>query len=257
MNTAVVFSVTIFKQELVNSIYEWLQVFESKFKNCDFYIGVNYGTNQKVIEILKTTKINKNIIVSPQELYATSDASAYQAALYGLKKSGKKYDYYWFGHTKGGVNPRQERRKYYTSEFFGKREEIEIEISENNPGVYGLNAITQSADGVTQWKDLSVSSDHGGMPIVQNINFDRLNYEHINISLVETFFVMKGELVNWFIRNAKDEWYFTKIQDRYYFEVVFPWLASRYGMGTYVKNKKDFLNHSINIPKMQFSKKIL
>lgn len=256
MKTAVIFSVTIFSDSLVPSMDEWLNVFEQKFKDCDFYFGINHGTNPAVLEKIKNSSLNKSITVSPQELYATSDASGYQAALFDLKESNKEYDCYWFGHTKGGVNPRADRRRYYITEFFSKREQIEREILENDVGVYGLHAVHKSANGVTEWKNYPRSSDHGGIPLVENVSVDGLLHEHVNISFVETFFVMDGKPINWFVKNAKNEWFFSKIQDRWYFETVFPWLASRYGMSTYLKNQTDFLTPSITLPQIQIAKKI-
>jgi hypothetical protein len=256
MQAAVIFSVTIFSDALIYTIDEWLKIFESKFKDCDFYFGVNSGTKKEVIDKIKAAKINKIIIKSPLELYATSDASGFQAALFALKNERKKYDYYWFGHTKGGVNPRESRRKYYISEFFNQRDIVEKEFLEKNIGVYGLHAVYKSSDNATYWDNYSDFFDHGNIPIASNINFSDLTYEHVNTSFVETFFIINGKALNWFIETAKDEWFFKKINNRYYFETVFPWLASRYGMSTYIKNRKDFLNPSVFLPKIQFTKKI-
>lgn len=221
-----------------------------------FFFGINYNCNSDVIRKLKDCKLNKYITISTPQLYCKSDASGYQAAMLGLKKSQKKYDQYWFGHTKGGVNERAERRKYYISEFFERRNDIELDILNNDVGVYGLHAVCKSSDGFINWKNYPISLDHGEMPIIENVKFNALTYKRINVSFVETFFVMSGHPVNWFIENVKDSWFYEKLKDRYYFEVTFPWLASRYGMSTFIKNQEDFCTPLLWLPQIQLAKKL-
>lgn len=38
MKSAVIFSVTILNKNLVDTIDEWINVFEYKFKDCDFFL---------------------------------------------------------------------------------------------------------------------------------------------------------------------------------------------------------------------------
>jgi hypothetical protein len=251
MNTAVIFSVTIFDEKRSWMIDKWIDALNTHFSDCDVYIGINPGTCKSVQEKLILLKPNFKYIAGfvKDELYAESDASAYQKALQTVKGMNNDlkfsqamgfknhYDRYWFIHTKGGVNERQERFEYYLNEFVSKRKEIDTFLDSNpHIGSYGHYGVGQSADGVTQWKTLNhLEFDHGNIPIVQNIPFDRLNSTHINWSYVETFFVLKGDAVNWLLEKADDSFFNTKIKNRWYFEVVFPWLSSRFGLYPYVK----------------------
>jgi hypothetical protein len=77
--------------------------------------------------VIKEYGLNCNFIHTHPDLNTNTDASAYQAALQSLKVHGNKYDVYWFGHTKGGSNPREGERQMYINEFFSKRKEKTVE----------------------------------------------------------------------------------------------------------------------------------
>jgi hypothetical protein len=240
MKSAVVFSVSIFNSSKAWMIDRWLEVLETTFADADVFVGINPDTCNEVYNKILSSK-HQNLVVSvvPRELYCESDASGTQAALKAMRMRTKEpYKNVWFAHTKGGVNDRQDRFEYYLNEFLSKRTEIEA-LLDRNPsiGVYGHYGVGQSADGHTQWKTLDhLEFDHGEMPIVQNIPFDELKYTHVNWSYVETFYVIKGSVVSWFLKKAPDSYFKTRIKNRWYGEVVFPWLSSRFGLYPYVKH---------------------
>lgn len=239
MKTAVIFSVTVFDENRAWMIDKWIDQLKTYFSDCDIYIGINPGTHDNVYQkILNCDLKNLCISVAGQQLYCESDASGYQVALKMVKAQKKQYDRYWFIHTKGGVNHRQDRFEYYLNEFLGKKPQITSFLDANpHIGSYGHYGVGQSADGVTQWKTLNhLEFDHANIPIVHNIPYDKLTCTHINWSYVETFFIMNGSPVNWLLEKADDNYFNTKIKNRWYFEVVFPWLSSRYGLYPYVKN---------------------
>jgi hypothetical protein len=270
MNTAVIFSVTIFDESRAWMFDKWIDMLNEHFSDADVYIGVNPGTCDSVAN--KVTELKpkfKHIyrFVKP-ELYAESDASGYQRGLevakwirdenrqqaHGFKNH---YDRYWFIHTKGGVNIRFDRFEYYLNEFVAKRKEIDAFLDLNpHIGSYGHYGVGQSADGVTQWKTLNhLEFDHGNIPVVENKPFDKLTTTHINWSYVETFFVMNGKPVNWFLEKADDTYFNTKIKNRWYFEVVFPWLSSRFGLQPYVKyGISQFSPHDLNLLTREWEK---
>lgn len=239
MKTAVIFSVAIFEESKGWMMDEWLVMLASKFAGCDIYIGLNPGTHKSIMEKIAATDLPIAVSFVQPDLYCGSDASGYQLALRILRSTHQVYDYYWFVHTKGGVNNRDDRFKYYLNEFVAKRDEIEPFLIQNpHVGSYGLHGSKQSADG-SQWKTYGDrdGTDHGGFPIAKNVvPFDKLTCTHVNFSYLETFFVLKGDVVNWFIEKADESYFTTKIQNRWYFEVVFPWLSSRFGLYPYVKN---------------------
>ena len=236
---------------------KWLERLEKDFSDCEVYFGINPKTHQTVIDKILKSNLKSVVAFVKDENYCESDASGTQVALQALKAQGGRHDYYWFIHTKGGVNQRQERFQYYLDEFLGKREETEAFL-QRNPyiGSYGHYGVGQSADGVTQWKTLShLEFDHGNIPIVQNINFEKLTCTHVNWSYVETFYIIKGELINWMVDKADDTYFGKRIRNRWYGEVVLPWLASRAGLYPYVKyGLSQFAQVDLNLTTKEWEK---
>lgn len=248
---AVIFSVSIFSEYKSWMIDRWISALKDKFNECDIYVGINPDTHVSVIDKLKSCGLNMKISLVNRDLYCESDASGTQAALLEAKRSNKKYEYFWFMHTKGGVNERIDRFEYYINQFLLKRSEIELFLNQNpRIGSYGHYGVGMSVDGVTQWRTLDHNEfDHANIPIVNNaIRIDPLLYSHINWSYVETFYVLHGKAINWLLENANDAYFNTKIKNRWYGEVVIPWLPSRMGMIPYVKYPvSNFSSVSLNI----------
>ena len=44
-----------------------------------------------------------------------------------------------------------------------------------------------------------------------------------------THYAIKGEIVDWFLKNVKPEFFTTNLKDRYFFEVCFPLIVDAYG----------------------------
>ena len=153
-----------------------------------------------------------------------------------MKTTGNKYDIYWFAHTKGGSNPREEIRRLYFNEMFTQRKNIEdMFVQYPKLGSWGLRGNSISAAGV-QWKDYNVDNI---VPICSNIKTPPFNYTHVNWSYIETIYVLKKEPVEAYLDSCTDQ-YFTTSMNPWYFETVPPWMSSRCGYFPYVKIKRDF-----------------
>jgi hypothetical protein len=238
MKSCVIFAVSIFDSEKLFVLREFLDTFKLKFSECDHYIGINYGSIPEVESVIAEyglkTKIKRLV---DESLYCGSDASAYQTALTLLRDSGKFYDICWFAHTKGAVNGRPVERNMYLTELYRDRSHIE-ELFESYSylGSYALRGVSVGAGGDV-WA--SFNNDHH-IDICSNKVLDVMKYTHINWSYIETMYVIKGDAVQTFLRNVSESFYTTKIQDPCYFEIIFPWVASRCGYFPYIKNTRCF-----------------
>ena len=238
--SSVVFAVSIFSQDRLFVLREFLDTFKLKFSECDYYIGINYGSIPEVESVIAEYKLNAVVErVQDESLYCGSDASAYQVALALLKASGKQYNVCWFAHTKGAVNGRPAERSMYLSELFGERANIEqLFQSYDQMGSYALRGVSSGAAG-DNWAVFN--HDHHIKICSNEVYGDgELRYKHVNWSYIETMYAIKGEAVQAFINNTPDEFYNTKIQDPCYFEIIFPWIASRCGYFPYIKQSRCF-----------------
>jgi hypothetical protein len=160
-----------------------------------------------------------------------SDASAYQIALFGLRLFNRKYDNYWFIHTKSSVNSHSDYlRSWYIKTFIGDRKNIEDFFKQNKEiGSYGKLGLE------CDYKKLSLSIDCQ-IPLVKNKITKALPYCHNNFYYIHTLYVIHKKPMRKFMRLITDKWFNTKL-DRYYFEGIFPFIVSRSGYFPYLENR--------------------
>lgn len=238
MKSCVVFAVSVFREDRLYVLREFLDTFTKHFVNCDFYIGVNYGSHPLVETIIAESNLSTIVTrVERPELYCGSDASAYQAALELLKESKKTYNIYWFAHTKGAVNDRPYERNLYLTELFANRLEIEqLFKTYEHLGSYALRGVSRSAGGLN-WA--TYNKDHY-IDICSNEITEELPYTHMNWSYIETMYALSSKAVNTFLKLAGSQFYATKIEEPCYFETVFPWIATRCGQYSYTRQSQCF-----------------
>lgn len=219
---------------------EFLKCFEENFKDADVYVGINPGTDKEFITLLESYKDkfnNLEYVMVPREQYSRSDASGYQAALKLLKNSGKKYDFVWFGHTKGGhYNDiyRAECRKFMIDNFFGKRLQIQNLLSDHEEsGVFG-NVIT-----VTMPNKNNVYEANEFL----NDYYD-FKYECTELAYLYTFYTIKGFIVDEFINNCNDLFWENTL-GKYFFEECFPHIATRMGYEQLYEFTQNFPRNNI------------
>lgn len=244
MKSCVIFAVSIFDHSKIHVLYEYLDVFKTHYSDCHFYIGINYGSIPEVEEAVKSYGLAVTTTRVPENLYCESDASAYQAALKILKESDLRYDLYWFAHTKGAVNHRPGERSLYLTHLFSNRIAIQQFFQDYEYiGSYALRGVSTSAAG-DNWA--TFNRDHY-IEICSNLITESLPYTHVNWSYIETMYVLNKYSVETFLSLTDENFYNTKIQERCYFEVIFPWISTRCGYFPYIEQSSCFFNRNISL----------
>lgn len=203
-------------QNSVNLGYYYLDLIEKNFNSDDVFIGINRGTDINFIEVVKNKF--KNVKEVEPELHINSDASGYQAALSILNKD---YDFLVFGHTKGASYDSLNRSEFYRNlnkkVFWDNTDNLIGELKNNKK--YGIIGYAYMSDGIGP-----------GMPDFSGIlrNFCDLKYEPILGFYANSFYIIKGEVISFFLKNQNN--FFKKnLIDRYFFESFFPKIPSMMG----------------------------
>lgn len=227
--SCVIFACTILSKDRVHVLHEFIQAFEDGFSDCDFYIGINPDSIPETEAILRRFKARLFMERVIPSLYTFSDAGAYQMALKQLLESGNRYDKYWFVHTKGGVNSHSDYlRKWYIDVLLKRRVYVEHFMNRSTAiGSYGLLGLEWDKDKVYGEQDTEFDLI---------TNSDKLPYTHAHFFYIHTIYVIKSNVIDYFLDNVTDKWFDTKL-DRYYFEGVFPFLVSRLGYLPYLSNR--------------------
>jgi hypothetical protein len=167
----------------------------------------------------------------PTSLYSDSDASAYQTALNGLRRSGKTYDKYWFVHTKSGVNKHSDYlADWYIHNFLANKQPIETFMNCNHGiGSYGMLGLEFNEH--RNYPDTDCEID-----IFRNTLTDKFPCTRANFFYIHSIYVIDSEPLNIFLNSVSDIWFNSKL-DRYYFEGVFPFIVSRSGYFPYIENR--------------------
>lgn len=202
----------------------YLSYINEYFKDCDVYIGINHNSDLSWVDMIEYNMPmdNVNISMVDPELAVNSDASGFQTALELLQKSGKKYENVYFMHTKGTSYPFDFQwyvscRDYFM-QFAEKRKECDASLMDSTVG--GWSHIARKFD-------------------MKNSNYYTLMKSFINSEISKepkdtmwliTHYAIKGEIVDWFLKNVKPEFFTTKFEDRYFFEVCFPLIVDAYGL---------------------------
>lgn len=231
-STCVVFACSIFSHERLFVLREFLNSIEQNFSDSDVYMGINYGCLPEVEEISRSYNINLTLSrLKNEDMYSQSDASAYQIALGLLKSSGKTYEYYWFIHTKSGVNSHSDYlRGWYISKLLGRHNEIEPFIeSKEEIGSYGLLGLEYDENRTFEDTDVEIQ-------LFKNILTPELPYNHAPFFYIHAMYVLKNGPMEVFFKNTTEKWFNTRL-DRYYFEGVFPFVVSRSGYIPYISNR--------------------
>lgn len=231
-NSCVIFACSIFSQDRLFVLRDFLKSFEDNFSQSDIYIGINYGSIVEVEDTIKEYNIKCTISrLEDESRYSLSDASAYQLALKLVKDSNKKYDYYWFIHTKSGVNSHSNYlRGWYIEKLIKRKSYIESFLNENKDfGSYGLLGLEFDENRNYQETDTEIS-------LFENKKTDALKFNHSPFFYIHSLYVIDRRPIEVFFDNVSDVWFASKL-DRYYFEGIFPFIVSRSGHIPYLANR--------------------
>jgi hypothetical protein len=229
MSSCIIFAVAILSKDREFVLRRFLETFKSKFPDSDLYIGINPGSIDNIENIINEYNLNTQIAKVDPLLYNKSDASAYQAALKLLYNSGKKYNNYWFVHTKSGVNSHSDYlREWYINNFLSRRNYIENFINMEDIGSYGMLGVEFEPSRVYNETDTEIS-------LFENTISEDLPYTHANFFYIHTIYTLSNKPIEKFFSLITDKWFNSKL-DRYYFEGIFPFIVSRSGYFPYIEN---------------------
>lgn len=232
MKSCVIFSCTVFSLDRIHVLNEFIDTFKNHFSDCDFYIGVNYGSIPEVEEVLRESKLNIKVgrVLDPM-YYTESDAGAYQAALKLLWESNQRYDSYWFVHTKGAVNTYSDYLRYwYIENYLKNRIEVD-EIINKGVGSYGMLAVHTPPGHYNPFPDVEV-------PLFENVITSEFPFPKIEYFYIHTLYTIGRKPMDVFLDTITSGFFNTKL-NRYYFEGVFPYLVCRTGHYPYINNIID------------------
>ena len=229
MSSCIIFAVAILSKDREFVLRRFLETFKLKFPDSDLYIGINPGSIDNIECIINEYSLNTQISKVDASLYNKSDASAYQAALKLLYNSGKKYNNYWFVHTKSGVNSHSDYlREWYINNFLSRRDYIENFINMEDIGSYGMLGVEFEPSRVYNETDTEIS-------LFENNISEDLPYTHANFFYIHTIYTLSNKPIEKFFSLITDKWFNSKL-DRYYFEGIFPFIVSRSGYFPYIEN---------------------
>ena len=232
MKSCIVFACTIITEERLIVLHRFLQSFKEDFADCDIFVGINHVSLPNVEHIVNSYGLNVvSMLRCREDLYAESDASAYQVALRDLAISGKRYDNYWFLHTKSGVNEHSNYlREWYIDNFLKNRLSIES-FMKNTPGIGSYGLLGLEFDKNKQYTETDCE-----LALFENKLSEDLPCTHSNFFYIHTLYVIGKGPMEKFFNLATDVWFNTKL-NRYYFEGVFPFIVSRSGYFPYIENR--------------------
>jgi hypothetical protein len=202
---------------------ESLDKFVESFSDYDIYVGVNNSCNEW-IETLESYKDKLNIFyeITPNELLDTSGGAAYQTTIRMVRESGKKYDMYWFGHTKGATSSSDDFRDDMFNIFWNKKDEIESTMVDSDISLYTPYLIIERLENYVE-NNLS--------PLLKSDNIVN------ELCSVYSFWVLSGNVMNYFIENCPNYFFNTNLlsmkgsngvnYNRYFFETEFPMIYQK------------------------------
>lgn len=232
-NGCIIFSCTIFSEDRIFVLRRFLETFKLIYSDTDIYIGINHGSLYNIEDIISEYQLNTISSRSNALLYSKSDASGYQVALKLLLESNKEYDYYWFVHTKSGVNLYSDYlREWYIDNFLSDRQNVEMFLNNyDDIESYGMLGLEYIPDKIYNETDTEID-------LFKNNITDELPYTHSNFFYLHTIYVLTHKPISVFFKLITNVWFESKL-DTYYFEGVFPFIVSRLGYFPYVSNRID------------------
>jgi hypothetical protein len=236
---AVVFASYIPDDEALSCGEDFLHAFQERFSDCTIFIGINPSIPAWERSI-RRSGLDVSVKIIDESLHSMSDASAYQGALSIMRESRDDFDIVWFCHTKGSTNRRSVgRRNFYIRDFLERRAAVtDLFHRYSQIGAYGKIGIKKSSNG-RRWNRFPKDSHTiGSFDIMEN--FGPFLYPRVPWCYIETFYVLRGNVMKDFLETADDSFFTSKIKNRFFFEDWFHLIASRRGYFPYVEEKQGF-----------------
>lgn len=194
-----------------------LAIWRSEFPDSDVFVGINPCPLQNEwIALLERSGLRLRYRLVPERLVLPSDASAFQAALSLFNESDARYDYVWFGHTKGATSRSYEDLTAQIVELYLKKETVIQALRDSGCGLYALAA--------------SVA------PKVRDecARYFPFRYTGLPIFCAFTFYALRAELLRRFLDRCDPSFFSEPIPNAHFFEADFPQLVFRQGYEPYI-----------------------
>jgi hypothetical protein len=200
------------------------------------FLGVNHGSHPDPVAAVLASGLDVQVCPVAPEIDVTSDAGGFLAALEAFQRSDERFDLVWFGHTKGASRADapyyRHIRLLLERRFWARRAEIETIFADPRIGLFAPQfnpSPTYPWPGPWRgWLD--------ELAALQRIYRDR--YPPLGLNALDTFFVLRGEILRAFC-DAVWPWFFrTDPADygasRWFFEMAFPSIATMQGYEPYI-----------------------
>lgn len=218
IKTALVFASYVAREEYLPFCEKIIEIWSREFSKSDIFVGVNPCPLQREwIEMLERSGLRIQYRLVPEDKVLPSDASAHQAALGLLRESKTRYDYVWFGHTKGATSRQYEELAAHLVELYLKKEEVIRALRDSGCGLYALAASVapKGRDGCSRY-----------FPF---------RYTPLPVFCAFTFYVMRGDLLHRFLDRCDHAFFNERIPNAHFFEADFPQLVFRQGFEPLVR----------------------
>lgn len=218
---AVVFSSYVPTQMALSAALEFLRVFETRFADCDVFVGINPGSLPEWEAALHASSLPSVRIAYVDPLLAVdSDASGFQTALRLMRDQASDYRLVWFGHTKGATTGNAASRRHMIRNLYLKRDRIERLFHDPRIGSFA--------------HEVSVSLDLAEIDARMDAKVFEFPFRGIGTFYLHTFYVLRGSIVKRFLDGCTQGFFTSNLLtdlgfDRYFFERDFSRLADRFG----------------------------
>jgi hypothetical protein len=222
-NNAVVFS-SWMPSNAIHRGNIYLSYIRDYFGDCDVYIGINSNSDLAWVDMIESILPEAQIALVDPEMTVDSDVPGFQVALNTLKNSGNVYDKVYFMHSKGISYPSDSQwfiscRDYFM-QFAEKRGEYDELLKNDTVGGWAH---------IARKFDMKASKHPEQILTFMNQDSVVIPFDAQSTMWLLTHYVIKGNVVKWFLDNAKPEFFTSNLQDRYFFEVCFPLIVDLYG----------------------------
>jgi hypothetical protein len=218
IKTAHVFASYVANEEYLPFCEKLIEIWRGEFADSDIFVGINPCPLQdEWVRMLENSGLRLRYALVPERLVLPSDASAFQAALTLFRETGGRYDYVWFGHTKGATSRSYEDLTAQLVELYLKKEEVIRALRDSGCGLYALAA--------------SVA------PRVRDecARFLPFRYAGLPVFCAFTFYVLRADLLHAFLDRCDTRFFSEPIPTAHFFEADFPQLVFRQGYEPFVR----------------------
>ena len=226
---AVVLSAFIPDMTALGIGFDYIDFIKEYFRDADVYIGMNPSAYVNIwLDELKKEIPNVRYATTEDHLVIDSDASSYQTACKLLSESPTKYNLVYFMHTKGVTSRSRERYTFFN--IFKEKASINEIFLDKDIGSYSYYI----GKHMHPFKDVMLDT------------FDFKRPYFYSYLYFYTFYVLRGEPLQNFLKNCNNFFYKNLITDfggdRYYYERDFPQVVWRQGYKPAYIKKVDWNN---------------